>query len=247
MGNIGIISFSNWNSLTDLPVANGLVYFIASMMCAEYGIGQSHEDNIGCVNDFWWDKTGIDIGMKDATICKDCQDSYKGDSDVLQDINNLLNLLSQASRAGKDILEVALLVRVSDDVFDVFLCHNTDDKPFIRKMNDVFKAAEIRTWFDEEQVEFGQTWQVELENQIENISAVCVFVGENGIGPWEEIEIRAFLSEFVRRDCRVIPVILPNTKKIPKLPIFLREKQYCDLRKDYELNIQKLIKVLKKK
>jgi len=244
-GNIGIISFSNWHLLTNLPVINGLVYFIASIICDEY-IDGYHDEKTGCLNDFLWDKTDVDLGMRAAFICQECQDKYKSDPAILRDINNLLNLLSHASRVGKDILEVALPVSV-DDMFDVFLCYNSEDEPFIQKMNKTFQVAGIRTWLDEEQVEFGQIWQNELEKQIENIRTVCVFVGENDFGPWQKKEVRGFLADFDDRDCKIIPVILPNTKEIPELPIFLRQMQYCDLRKDYELNIQKLVKVLKKK
>lgn len=245
--NIALVSFSNWNLLTELPVANGLVYFIASIMCDEYGIGESHEDNIGCLNDFRWDKTGVDVGMRAAFICQECQNKYKGDPAILGDINKLLDLVSHASRAEKDILKITLPVSASEEVFDVFLCYNSEDKPFIKKMNAVFKMAEVTTWFDEEQVEPGELWQDELEKQIANIQAVCVFVGENGIGPWQKSEIRVFLNEFVSRNCKIIPVILTNATVIPSLPLFLRQMEYIDFREDYELNLQKLVKVLRKK
>ena len=32
-----IVSFSNWHMLTDLPLTNGFVYFIASMLCEDLG------------------------------------------------------------------------------------------------------------------------------------------------------------------------------------------------------------------
>jgi len=70
-----IVSFSGWNHLTDLPIANGLSYFIASILGDCIELGQSHEESTGCVNDFWWDKTGINFGMRAAYVCADCASS----------------------------------------------------------------------------------------------------------------------------------------------------------------------------
>lgn len=303
-GNVVIISFSDWNQLTDLPVTNGLVYFIASIICDKFGIGVTHEKNTGCINDFWWDKTGINGGMRAAFICRDCRDHYRGAPNVLRDVESLLNLVSQTSRDGKDVVDIVTSsstnggttgeligvgvsgtgnvigknITIHGDVtvnlgqpsqtpseieqgpkasndeanellhaFDVFLCHNSDDKPGIRQLNSWFKEAGIRTWLDEEQLPLGLPWQPELEKQIASVRAACVFVGVNGIGPWQNVEIRAFLSEFAHRGCPVIPVILPNATKVPELPIFLKQMTWIDLRRDYQPNLQRLVDALKPK
>jgi hypothetical protein len=60
-----------------------------------------------------------------------------------------------------------------------------------------------------------------LETQIGKIEAAAVFVGENGIGPWQKRELDACLREFVARGCPVIPVLLPNAPEKPTLPAFL--------------------------
>lgn len=135
---------------------------------------------------------------------------------------------------------------VVSEGFDVFLSYNTEDISSIQQLNEEFKAEGLRTWFDKEQVTPGMIWMDELEAQMSNIRAACVFVGENGLGPWETVEIRAFLNEFVHRGCHVIPVILPNANQVPDLPIILKQIEWSDLRKQYKLNLQKLVKVLKK-
>jgi hypothetical protein len=101
--------------------------------------------------------------------------------------------------------------------------------------------AGLKTWLDEEKIRPGQVWQTELEHQIEKVTAVCVFVGEGGAGPWQNVEIRAFLSQFVSRGCVVIPVLLPTAPAIPPLPIFLREMMWADLRQDYSQQLARLI------
>jgi hypothetical protein len=238
-----LFSFSGWNLLTNLPVTNGLLYFIASLLCDRSG--EVHQETTGCVNDFWWDKRGVDIGMRAAFICDDCRRRFTGTRSLLVDGERLLDLVSNASRSGRDVLHVNIApARVNAPVFDVFLCHNSEDKPEIRRINGDLKAAGVRTWFDEEQLQPGQIWQAELERQIEQVRAACVFVGPNQRGPWQELEIRAFLSAFVNRACPVIPVLLGGATGAPDLPIFLREMMWVDLRENYSTNIARLIGAL---
>ena len=114
--------------------------------------------------------------------------------------------------------------------FDVFLCHNSEDKPQVIQIAEQLQQYDLKPWLDIWELPPGRSWQRLLEEQIEQISSVAVFVGENGFGPWQEQEIYAFLSEFVRRDCPVIPVLLPNAPKKPELPVFLRQFTWVDFR-----------------
>jgi hypothetical protein len=51
-----------------------------------------------------------------------------------------------------------------------------------------------------------------------------------GLAPWQSEEVYAFLQEFMRRKCPVIPVMLPDVPQQPKLPIFLRNRHWVDFR-----------------
>ena len=55
-------------------------------------------------------------------------------------------------------------------------------------------------------------------------------VGGRGRGPWQNMELDAFIREFVRRECPVIPVILNDCKNVPNLPIFLQGMTWVDFR-----------------
>jgi hypothetical protein len=240
-----ILSFNSWNMYTDLPVTNGLFYFIAKILAGVLKVGEMHEENSGCLNDFLWDKRGVDVGMRAAFICGRCRTNYVGKPELLRDIENILNLLSSASRSGKDVLSLEpVSISPQDISFDVFLCHNSEDKELIREINKALQSAGVITWLDEEQLKPGQLWQAELEEQIGKIKNACVFVGKNSRGPWQDFEIRAFLNEFVNRGGAVIPVILPDASEIPNLPIFLKQMMWVDLRKDYEKSLLKLIGAL---
>jgi hypothetical protein len=115
--------------------------------------------------------------------------------------------------------------------FDVFLCHNTKDKPAVKEIGKMLEEKGILPWLDEWELQPGLPWQRVLEQQIGQIKSAAVFVGKKGIGPWQQMELEAFLREFVNRSCPVIPVVLPNAPKKPKLPIFLKGMKWVDFRK----------------
>jgi len=114
--------------------------------------------------------------------------------------------------------------------FDVFLCHNGEDKQAVRNLAIKLLEQEIQPWLSEWELRPGLPWQPLLEEQILIIKAVAVFVGQKGICPWQKQEIGAFLREFVNRGCPVIPVLLPDAPKEPQLPIFLSGMTWVDFR-----------------
>jgi hypothetical protein len=55
-------------------------------------------------------------------------------------------------------------------------------------------------------------------------------VGNSGIGPWQNEEIQAFLSQFIERKCPVIPTILGSATTTPELPWTLKNRHRVDFR-----------------
>jgi hypothetical protein len=104
------------------------------------------------------------------------------------------------------------------EIFDIFLCHNREDKPAIREIWQKLAEKGVKPWLDEKETKPKTSWQMSLGQQIESIKSAAVFVGESGIGPWEDKEVQVLLSQFVKRKCPVIPAILPSAKTTPDLP-----------------------------
>ncbi|EOI0111835.1 toll/interleukin-1 receptor domain-containing protein [Vibrio cholerae] len=243
-GNVVIVAFNDWQLLTDLPIANGLAFFICSILASEIGITISHNGSTGCLRDFWWDKTGIDYGMRAAYLCRQCVGQVDN-LDYLVDLNNMLDLICNCSRKNENIMQdVSVIKNKENNVkYDVFISHNSKDKPEVRGIVSRLKSEGITTWFDEEQLVPGQLWQSQLEEQISEIRVAAIFVGNSNFGPWHDIEMRAFISEFLERGCPVIPIILSSAKEVPKLPIFLKQLMWVDLRD--ENNFKKLVSAIK--
>ena len=118
----------------------------------------------------------------------------------------------------------------ADGTFDVFLSHNSKDKPMVRSLAQALTARGIAVWLDEEQLQPGRPWQDALETIIQKTRTAAVLIGKDGLGPWEKPEMRACLSQFVERGLSVIPVLLPDALAKPELPLFLQEFTWVDLR-----------------
>ena len=118
-----------------------------------------------------------------------------------------------------------------EEHFQVFMCHNTSDKAEVRENASRLRDRGVVPWLDEDQIRPGTPWQPELERQIATIRAAAVFVGRDGIGPWQRSEIDGFLRQFRSRHCPVIPVILPDAKRDPDLPLFLSAMGWVDFRR----------------
>ena len=119
--------------------------------------------------------------------------------------------------------------------FDVFLCHNSQDKPEVIKIARQLQQQGLIPWLDIWELPPGQSWISFLEEQIKNIKSAAVFVGSSGVGPWQKHEMEAFLIEFIRRGCPVIPVLLETATEELELPVFMSTLTWVDFR-DSESN-----------
>ncbi|HSS50483.1 MAG TPA: toll/interleukin-1 receptor domain-containing protein [Thermoanaerobaculia bacterium] len=116
------------------------------------------------------------------------------------------------------------------ETFDVFLSHNSKDKPTVRQIGEALRNRGFKVWLDEWELVPGRPWQEAVEEIIGTVRSSAVLVGKDGLGPWENPEMRACLTQMVRRKLPVIPVLLPGCPQAPELPLFLVEVTWVDLR-----------------
>jgi hypothetical protein len=143
----------------------------------------------------------------------------------------MVRIDADANRAKlREIAAIALQGKMRKEEYDVFLSYKSDDRPRVLSIAQSLKSVGLRPWLDVWDLIPGRPWQEELEKAIPRVKAAAICYGPSGFGPWEDREMRAFLGEFVRRQARVIPVVLPGVREIPTLPVFLSAFTWVDLR-----------------
>ncbi|MCP4664012.1 MAG: toll/interleukin-1 receptor domain-containing protein, partial [bacterium] len=99
--------------------------------------------------------------------------------------------------------------------FDAFLSHNSADKPLVKQIGRwLADEAGLRVWLDEWNLIPGEPWQEGIEQALDASKCCVVFLGANGIGAWQNEEMRVALAERVAHgDLRVVPVLLPGADR----------------------------------
>jgi hypothetical protein len=118
--------------------------------------------------------------------------------------------------------------------YDVFLSHNSSDKPLVEILAArIEDEGKLRPFLDKWHLVPGEPWQEGLEDALDKSATYAVFLGPAGLGPWENEEMRDALDRRVRdKSRRVIPVLLPgaNPKDDRTLPRFLQILTWVDFR-----------------
>lgn len=119
-------------------------------------------------------------------------------------------------------------------VFDVFLSHNSNDKAAVERLAIRLEdEAGLKPFLDKWHLIPGDKWQEDLEKALDQSATCAVFLGANGLGAWENEEMRSALNDRVRqRGFRVIPVLLPGAdpQQPETLPRFLQRLTWVDFR-----------------
>jgi hypothetical protein len=122
------------------------------------------------------------------------------------------------------------------DHFQVFLSHASRDKPFVRLVAERLQRDGITFFLDEANLVPGMPWQVALEQALRASDSCAVFIGDERLGPYHTLEMRAALSEQaeVNRGFRVIPVLLPGQTRPSEreLPAFLKQLTWVEFTTD---------------
>jgi hypothetical protein len=136
--------------------------------------------------------------------------------------------------------------------YDVFLSHNSKDKPVVERIAVKLRQAGVEPWLDSWHLTPGGRWQEEIARAVRERAATCaIFVGPHGIGDWSREELELAKDRAAKdRAYRLFLVLLPG---LPEpfdptgLPPFLSSHTWVDLRMGFEDTrvFQRLINAVK--
>ena len=97
-------------------------------------------------------------------------------------------------------------------LYDVFLCHNTHDKPEVEKIAGELRGQGLRCWLDKRELRPGADWQEFITSQWPRISAIVVFFGPHGVSEGQRFEI----DNLVRKNSEGHESVISLLPTIPK-------------------------------
>lgn len=105
--------------------------------------------------------------------------------------------------------------------YDLFLCHGSPDKPWVRTLYQHLTDAGVIAYLDEVAIEAGDNFVCNLSSGIGRTSTFVIVISQGTMArPWVEHEWTSFLATHGPRS-RIIPVLLDEVQ----LPPFLRPYQ----------------------
>ena len=164
-------------------------------------------------------------------LCPVCENrvSLRDDYEPVSGTDQSTAAMDASADVGREIAVASAVLRGKEEVaeFDVFLCHNWEDRTAVRRLAQQLRERGLRPWMDERELRPGTHWQPVLEDVIAGIPAAAVIVGSR-MGDWQRQELAAILRQAAKRPCAVVPVLLPGADRLG-LPVFLDGLTWVDL------------------
>ena len=126
--------------------------------------------------------------------------------------------------------------------FDVFLSHNSVDKPWVIQLKDDLGRYGVSVWLDRDEIRPGDHFAKALEEGLASSRAVALIVSPEAMASnWVEDEYYRALSLAKNKgtSLQLIPVILRDVE----FPGFLQDRKWVDFRDetDYAQSVWKLV------
>ncbi|MCI0696277.1 toll/interleukin-1 receptor domain-containing protein [candidate division KSB1 bacterium] len=137
-------------------------------------------------------------------------------------------------RREREAAAATLQGKIATGDFDVFLAHNNQDKPQVEAVAEKLKQRGLYPWLDKEQILPGEWFQEVIQQAIPKVKSAAIFIGPKGLGKWQVLELRSFISRCVEAGIPVIPVLLPGVEDIPQELIFLKQLHWVRFAEDID-------------
>src|SRR3954451_13133685 len=123
--------------------------------------------------------------------------------------------------------------------YDVFLSHNSKDKPRVRKLAEKLRAEGLRVWFDEWVLKPGDDIYLAIERGIEEARAQVLCLSPAALkSNWVALERSTVLfRDPSNAGRRFIPLLLADCE----LPDALRRYRYVDYRQETKTELDELV------
>jgi hypothetical protein len=123
----------------------------------------------------------------------------------------------------------------------IFLSHNYNDKPFVRRLANDLTAKGIKVWIDEAEIKIGDSLIRKISSGIYEMDFLgAVLTPDSVQSRWVQEELEQALHiQISEAYIKVLPILLRDCE----MPGFLLDKKYVDFRdeNDYQLALEGLV------
>lgn len=128
-----------------------------------------------------------------------------------------------------------------DSQAKVFVSHSSQDKPFVRHLVDELKQRNVNLWFDERELQVGDSIVEGISKGLEVADYLLVILSKNSVASqWVQNELSAAMMEQMSRGgIVVLPALIDDCE----IPILLRDRIYADFRQDFDAGLKALLRV----
>jgi WD40 repeat protein len=168
---------------------------------------------------------------------------------VGEEIPKIIPQMDKAADEQRAIETATSIIKGKEatDDFDVFLSHNSKDKPKVEQLAELLRQRGLNPWLDKSEIQAGNYFQDKIAYGIQKSKSGVFFISPNGLGRWQLEELRMLNSLRVNEKLPLIPVLLPGITNIPDQPsilLFLRELNWVCFEKEVD-EVEPLEKLIK--
>lgn len=106
--------------------------------------------------------------------------------------------------------------------WDIFLCHASEDKAYVRLIYDSLTEFGLSVWFDETEIQPGEIFRKEIEFGIANSKYAVAVISENSLNKeWPRMELNQLFVKARQEHLKIFPIWYNVTQEMikRKLPL----------------------------
>jgi TIR domain len=129
-----------------------------------------------------------------------------------------------------------------EDMANVFISHRKDDAAQAEKLADEIRAAGHQVWFDEWEIDVGDSIVEKVSVGLESASYLVLCFSSAGLSPWVNREWMATLArQLSGHNTKILPIFLTGHQ----VPAILADIKHADLMKDWSKGTAELLRAIR--
>jgi len=145
----------------------------------------------------------------------------------------------------------AFVTELNENVADahkaptLFLCHASEDKPFVDKLAKELDKYALYAWYDKREIFVGDSIVQKVNSGLENSDFMIAVLSPRSIKkPWVVREMSSSLMrQLADKGITVLPVLIEECR----IPALLADIKYADFTERFEIGFQELLHSIRKK